>query len=663
MKRSELRPEFRSALRNVQCWLLGIAALSPLPAHAQPTAHLDIDATDLPRHLLSGTMTIPLTPALAADAADGSLGLWYPKWVPGSHAPGGPVENIAGLFITDQQDRPITWTRTPGELWRLEARVPADATELRVTIRYICDQPGDNSRGLDSFGSEDIGIISPNTVLLCPEGIDMTTWMVETTLRLPDEWDAATALERLDAGEQRGQGANDVSETPVINYGPTTLELLIDSPIMVGRHHKTYLLNDPENPDETGGVRTPPHRLHVFSEVESAVRIHDAVLANYRAMVKQSAIMFGSHPFDSMDILLATSNVLGRNGLEHLRTTLNVIPLGTLDDPANLRGWDRMLVPHEFVHSWCGKYRRPTGMITGDLHSPQDTELLWLYEGLTQYLGSVLEVRSGMATPEEYAWDLQGRIRWARLQQGRAWRTLADTGAASSSLRGGSATWAHLRRSQDYYDEGSLMWMEADAIIRRLTEGRKSLDDFCRSFFHCDPAEDPIPKGYIRQDVIAALNGVVSYDWDAFIRERAETPRDRAVLSVADELGYTIQFTNTPPSGPRDARLDALDARDSLGLTIGWDGSIGTVLLNTPADEAGLGPRMRIIGVGEHVWSRARFVEALEASAATGHVRLLMTSGDRIIEKVITYDGGPRYMTLVRDAAKPNPLADILKPK
>lgn len=634
-------------------------------AHAQPVAHLDIDATDLPRHLLSGTMTIPLTPALAADAADGSLGLWYPKWVPGSHAPGGPVENVAGLTITDQQGRAVAWTRTPGELWRLQAQVPAGATELRVAIRYICDQPGDNSRGLDSFGSEDIGIISANTVLLCPEGVDMTAWEVETTLRLPEGWDAATALARLD-GEQGGDGAggggNEGEEgTPVIRYGATTLELLIDSPIMAGRHHKTYLLNDPENPDETGGVRTPPHRLHVFSEVESAVQIHDTVLANYRAMVKQSAIMFGSHPFDSMDILLATSNVLGRNGLEHLRTTLNVIPLGTLDDPSNLRGWDRMLVPHEFVHSWCGKYRRPTGMITGDLHSPQDTELLWVYEGLTQYLGSVLEVRSGMATPEEYVWDLQGRVRWARLQQGRAWRTLADTGAASSSLRGGSATWGHLRRSQDYYDEGSLMWMEADAIIRRLTEGRKSLDDFCREFFRCDPAEDPVPKGYVRQDVVAALNGVVAHDWDAFIRERAEMVRERPVMSVTEELGYTIQFSNTPPGGPRDARMDALDARDSLGMTIGWDGSIGSVLLGTPADEAGLGPRMRIIGVGEHVWSRARFVEALEASAVTGEVRLLMTSGDRIIEKVIKYDGGPRYMTLVRQGGGEDVVGAILR--
>jgi len=321
-----------------------------------------------------------------------------------------------------------------------------------------------------------------------------------------------------------------------------------------------------------------------------------------------------------------------------------------------------MLVPHEYVHSWCGKYRRPAGMVTRDLFTPQDTELLWVYEGLTQYLGYLLEVRSAMATREEYDWDLLNRIRWARLQQGRQWRTLADTGAAAHSLRSGSATWGHLRRSQDYYDEGSLIWLEADAIIRRLTDGRKSLDDFCHAFFRHD-AGDPVPKAYDRGEVVRVLGEVAAYDWDAFVRERVETPGPRAAMTLGEEIGYTIQFSNQPPSGPRDSRMDALDARDSLGMTIGWDGSIGTVLLGSPADEAGLGPRMRIIGVGDHVWSRARFIETLEASAATGTVTLLMTSGDRLVEKVINYDGGPRFMTIVKQEGEADVLAEILTPK
>lgn len=659
-----IHPRFpRAESLAAALWAVLASASAVLAQPAQPVAQLHIDATDLPRHLLTSTLTIPLTGSIAADLAGHSnrLALWYPKWVPGSHAPGGPVQNLAGLSITNQAGTPIEWVRTPGEICRFDIHLPPGSNELRISMRYITDQPSENSRGLDSFGSEDLGIISPNTVLLCPEAADMTTWSVATTLTLPEGWDAASALARQ-ALDPAAPGQPVGTGPATITYAPTTLELLIDSPIMAGRHHKTYALNDPAATQDSGAQAIPPHRLHVFSEVESAVRIHDDILAHYRAMVTQSSLLFGTHPFDSMDILLATSGVLGRNGLEHLRTTLNVIPLDTLERSDSLRGWDRMLVPHEFVHSWCGKYRRPAGMVTGDLYTPQDTELLWVYEGLTQYLGNVLEIRSGMGTPEEYQWDLMNRIRWDRLQQGRDWRTLADTGAAAHSLRAGSPTWGHLRRSQDYYDEGSLIWMEADAIIRRLTDSQRSLDDFCQVFFRHD-AGDPVPKGYDRAEIVRVLNQTAAFDWDTFLRERIETSGQRPVLSLAGELGYTIQFTNQPPTGPRDQRADPLDARDSLGIAVGGDGTISTVLLDSPADAAGLAPRMRIIGVGDHLWSRQRFIEALEASPATGSVTLLMASGDRIITRTIAYEGGPRYMTLVRDTSKPDVLSDILKPR
>lgn len=642
---------------------LALAFVLVTIAHAQPDApaqaHLTIDATDIDRKLLRGTFTIHLTPQLRDSAAlhGGRLPLWYPKWVPGTHAPSGPVQNIGGLTITDNDGSPVAWERDPDEVCRIFARLPDAAHAITLDITYITDQPTVNSDGVDSFGRESIAVISPNTVLMYPEAIDATTWTVSLTLALPADWQAACALTTApDITAPDGAiAASAPRDDTAIAYAETSLELLIDTPIMAGRHYKMYELNEP-------GVDAAPHRLHVFSEIPSAVNIHQDVLSNYRKMVTQAARLFASQPFDSMDILLATSNQLDPNGLEHLRTTLNVIPLNTLDNPASLTGWNRMLVPHEYVHAWCGKYRRPAGMVTGNMHTPQRTELLWVYEGLTQYLGEVLEVRSGMQPIDEYRWEVAGRVRWAKLQQGRAWRSLADTGAASHTLRGWSARWSHLRRGQDYYNEGAMVWMEADAIIRRLTEGSRSLDDFCRAFF-ARADNDTAPKPYDRAEVIRTLTDVADFDWDAFIRDRVETPRERPILSVVQELGYTLEYTNQPPRGPNNERTDPLDTRDSLGMRVRSNGTIDDVQLDSPAHAAGLGPDMRIVGINGYTFSPARFADALHASTLSGSLELLLASGDKLVTHTIAYDGGPRFMTLLRDNDSPDRLAQILAPR
>lgn len=621
--------------------VITLISCQAVSGHAQigPDATLHIDASDLPRLLLTSTQTIPLE---QSDRGT-DLPLWYPKWVPGSHAPGGPVQNIAGFTITDQNGEPVKWSRTPGEVYRFIAHVPESATELSIDFRYITNQSSANSHGLDSFGADAIGLISPNTVLVYPEGIDKNEWTIETHLTVPDEWQAACAL---DAKDNASAGAD-------YSYEPVSVGRLVDTPIMLGRHYKMYDLN-------ADGVDAPPHRLHVFSEFKSAVDIGEGVHQAYTDMVTQAAYMFGSHPFPSMDILLGATNQLNRNGLEHLRTTMNIIPPSSVESLEQLDGWDQMLIPHEYVHAWCGKYRRPAGMATTDFHTPKGTELLWVYEGLTQYLGELLEARSGMTDLEQERWDLLRRYRAAKLQQGRDWRPLADTCSASHTLRGGSNNWGDMRRGQDYYAEGALIWMEIDAIIRTETDGEKSLEDFIHAFFHADKPTD-IPNPYTREDVITHLNDVLEYDWDAFIEERVESVGGKPV-SGAPRLGYAIQYTNEPPTGPGRDRIDPLDARDSLGMSLAGDGSIRTVILGSPADKAGLAPRMKIMGINGHTWSRQRFADLMTSSAAEGKLELMTVSGDRINTTTITYDGGPRYMTLVRDNAKPDILADILEP-
>lgn len=616
-----------------------LTSLCTLTACAQQRvgSTLHIDATDLPKLLLTARQTIPLD----GEQRGTELALWYPKWVPGSHAPGGPIQNIAGFSITDQNDNPVKWTRTPGEVYRFIAHVPKSASELNIDFRYITNQSASNSHGLDSFGAADIGLISPNTVLVYPEGINDGQWMIETTLTLPEDWKAACALEAVE------------NETDAdYAYAPTSIRMLIDAPIMVGRYYKQFELNEE-------GVDAPPHRLHVFSEMQSEVDIHPEVLAGYRRMVTQAARLFGSHPFPSMDILLATTNQLGRNGLEHLRTTMNIIPLGTLDHPDHLTGWDQMLIPHEYVHAWCGKYRRPDAMATTDFHTPKGTELLWVYEGLTQYMGELLEIRAGLGSIEDYRWSLLNRYRSARLNQGRDWRPLADTCSASHTLRGGSASWGDLRRGQDYYYEGALIWMEADAIIRTETDGAKSIEDFAHAFFRADaPTDDPNP--YSRADVIDHLNDVVEYDWDTFITERVDNVTGKPLAGV-ERLGYSIQYTNEPPTGPNRSRMNPLDARDSLGMSLSGDGSIRSVILGSPADEAGLAPRMKIMAIDDYTWSRQRFADLMATSGSKGSITFTIVSGDRLSDVTITYDGGPRYMTMIRDESKPDLLAEIMQ--
>lgn len=627
-----------------------VLLLLALPALARPLV-IEIDGTDLPRKLLHARLEIPVD---SSQVQDGVLPLWYPKWIPGTHGPTGPVQNLAGLVLRGRDGDVLEWTRQPGEVYRINVKLPRGTRTVVAELRYVTNQPSTNSMGVDSFGSDLLGFVSANTVLLYPEGLDATSARVRASLLLPDDWSAVSSLNEVAAGSRLG--VDEDAEPNRVEWAETTLERFVDSPVLAGLHVKVHDLVE-----EGRSGELPPHRMAIFSEAESVVDPPDEVVALYRAMVTEAGLLFGSHPFAEYDVLLATTNVIGRNGLEHLESSFNVIPQRSLMSEKSLKGWDEYLVPHEFVHAWCGKYRRPAGMVTTDFHSPKDTELLWVYEGLTQHLGALLAVRSGMTTPEEYRWSLQRSVRSARLRQGREWRPLADTGASSHTLRGGSTSWGHLRRNQDYYQEGALIWLEIDGVLRRMSDGEKTLEDFCRAFFAFDP-KYPRTKGHDRDEIVATLNGLVSFDWSGFLHERVDQPAPRLTSRVAEELGLLVQFSNELPEGPDDAKYGELDLRDSIGAEFGKDGQVKSVQLGSAADAAGLGPGMKVLGIGEHVWNSDRLVDTVANSASTGTLDLLLVSGERLVRKPIDYDGGPRFMVLVRDEEKPDLLADILAP-
>ncbi|MGK0188927.1 MAG: putative metalloprotease with PDZ domain [Verrucomicrobiales bacterium] len=635
-------------LRIVYAVTIFVVSVFHSRAGAEPM-QITIDATDLPRKLLRSTITIPIKDI---SRKDGEIALWYPKWVPGSHGPGGPIANVAGMQVLDRDGNQLKWRRTVGEVHRVIVDIPEHTDTLLVKVRYITNQPTLSSTGHDSFGSALLGIISPSSVFFYPEGIEIDEMQIETTLLLPKAWNAATALPR----STRENPAEADDDKRGISYETASVRTYIDSPIMCGRHHRTYQLAEESH--------IPPHRLHIFSEAESALEVHPKILERLRGMVTQTARLFGSHPFDQFDILLATTDVLPKNGLEHSRSTFNVLGQRAYMDPDTLKGWDRLLVPHEYIHTWCGKFRRPAGMVTSNYHSDKSTELLWVYEGLTQYLGEVIEARAGWMNEEEFKHRFEIEIRAAVHQQGRAWRSLVDTGACSHLLRGRSKFWSQLRRSQDYYMEGMLFWFEVDAVIRDKTSGEKSLDDFCATFFAFSE-DSPHPSGFTRADIVESLGDVVEYDWDGLIARRVEALVDQFDTAVVNAVGYSIQFTDEKPSIPEDTfrQIKGVDALDSIGVVFATDGTINDVLLGSPAHSAHLGPGMKVMGVNGSSWSENRMNDAIADSVTKKHLELIVVNGDTLETRQVEYDGGTNYLTLVEHKESKNWLKEIVKPR
>lgn len=631
----------------------------PLARADQHAMQVEIDARDIHRKLLHAQLEIPLT----ESPSEQKVALWYPKWVPGSHGPNGPIANVAGLRIEDLSGQTLNWQRSPGEVYRLEVTVPANSKGLRISMRYITNQPSVGSMGHDSWGSAKLGVINPNTILLYPETADVESQQISTTVLLPKEWKAATALpldRTEDEKSEDGKSEDGKSEDngAKLHYKPVSLSQFVDSPIMCGLHQMTYDLVMP-----AFAKQFPAHRLQVFGDEKSHCHVGEEVLLKFRAMVTQAAFLTGSHPFDQFDILLAVTNNLPANGLEHARSSFNVLAPGAMVSSYTLRGWNRLLIPHEYMHAWCGKYRRPAGMVSKSFHAPENTELLWVYEGLTQYLGELVEARSGLMNKEQFRHRLSVELRIATYQQGREWRTLADTGAAAHILRAGSNSWPNLRRSQDFYMEGMLFWLEADAILRKESANAKSLDDFCLEFFRVT-SDSPRPNPYTREDLVRILNSLVPFDWDGLIRRRTESFQSVFDPSVAELLGYRLEMRREAPTVPADTfRYSAgIDAFDTIGATFSNEGKVRDLLLGSPADQAKLVPDMKIVGVGNYQWSAARWAQALEESKNGKPIELKVAEGDEIKTIEVHYHDGKRWLSLVRQSGSPDMLSKILKP-
>ena len=619
---------------------LALAVCLPAAARAADAAplELDADARDLPRHLVHVRLTIPCQPGK-------TLRVWYPKWIPGAHSPAGPAENVAGLRFEAPGGKTLPWKRDEVEPHCVAVEVPAGAASVAARLDYIANPGNAGASGHDTVSSRSVAAVNWNSLVLYPEGVPASQLRVHVRLHLPDGWKYATPLKP--EKEQGGAAA----------FRPVSLEELVDSPLIAGEHLQSF-------PLESGPG--PPAFLHVAAESASALRLDPKTLATFGKLTREAVALFGTAHYPEYHFLVTCSDDLGYFGLEHHACSLNGVHERDLLESKKLRGWVANLLPHEYAHSWCGKYRRPAGMCTPDFHTPQRTALLWVYEGLTTYLGDVLMVRCGLADAGEYREQLALRVGDLMRRDGRRWRPLEDTAAAGWLLRAPSPYWNDLRRQQDFYEEGMLLWLEADAILRDASQGKRSLDDFCKRFMGKDAGATRVVP-YDRFDVVRVLKGLADHDWETFFDRRVTATQETLPLEVVGRAGYRLRYADRPSAylqwleeGGR--RAGFVSARHSLGMTFSEDGRVLTVNPGLPGDRAGLVPGTQVAGVNGRKFSRQRLLDALADSPTRRKVELLLLEGDRFRTVTLDYADGPKYLELVRHPERPDHLADVLRP-
>ena len=608
-------------------------------ASAEKAMRVDVDTTQMPRHLLHSSIYLP--------APAGSFAFWYPEWIPGIHGPSEQIRNIGGLSVSTEEGQELRWRRDPAHLNRFEVQVPHDTT-LRVDLTYIANQPTRVSTGVDSYGNSSVVVVNFNTCIVYPEGADLRKLPVDVRVKLPDEFQFATPLSSMTE--------EDDAASPDWNvFATTTVETFVDSPLIASRNYRRL---------DTEVAGQPPVRYHFVSESAKALEFDQTQADRYRQLVAEAYRLFGGAPFSHYDFLVICSDRIPGLGLEHHESSLNAVKERDVVDEEKRKGRSVYLLPHELAHAWCGKYRRPVGMYRSDYHHPKQTGELWIYEGLTQYLGHVLTVRAGLLTFEEHLARTAGRIGYLSNRSGRSWRPLEDTAVAAYTLRGGSQSWNDLRRNQDYYDEGAFFWMEADATIRRQSGGERSLDDFCRAFFAWDQAH-PKVKPFRLEEIVKTLNDTTPYDWAGLIKRRIQLAHPEFSLEGLRKTGYQFSFVAEKPDyvSQRETDRKYISAEYSLGLIIDEDGQITSVVPGSPADRAGLADHLKILGANDLKFSAKRLHDALKDAESSGEISLLTEEGEAFHTFVVPYRGGPRYPAIQRIDGQQDVLGEICRPR
>jgi len=596
------------------------------------TITLQVDASDVSRRLFRVHETIPVKP--------GELVLQYAKWLPGNHAPNGPIDQLAGPLIS-AGGKSVEWLRDPLDVYSFDVTVPKGVGTLEIDLQFA--SPETAAQGRITMTPEMLGV-QWEKMLLYPAGHYMSQIRFEPSVTLPSGWQFACAL---DGAQRDGQ---------TVRFNTVALNTLVDSPLFAGVYFKRVPLD--------ASPKAPVY-LNVVADSPDELDISTPALAAHRKLVAEATELFGSRHFDHYDFLLAISDTFGAIGLEHHRSSEDGTGLGYF------KQWDRMverrdLLPHEFTHSWNGKFRRPADLWTATLNVPMQDSLLWVYEGQTQYWGIVLAARSGL-----WSGDLaRGALAWMAAvfqdqRPGRSWRNLQDTTNQPIISPRRPQSYVSWQRTEDYYREGALMWLEVDTLLRARSAGKHSLDDFAREFFGVRDGSY-VTMTYTFADVAKGLNDVLANDWSEYLRTRLDTHKNVAIDAALANAGWQLVFRDTPSvflQRAQDAN-ETLDRTFSIGLAIDKESKISQVIWDGPAFKAGLTLGTSIVAVNGRAYKSDLLDQAIrDAQDPARPVELLVRDFDRYRTVKLDYTGGERFPDLVRVNGTPDRLTDILRPR
>ncbi|MBX9900300.1 MAG: peptidase M61 [Burkholderiaceae bacterium] len=608
------------------------------------TIQLNVDLRDAPRHIFRVKEILPVK--------EGKLKLSFPKWIPGEHGPTGPVDGVTGLKLSVSGNR-VAWRRDLEDTHSILLDVPEGARDLQLEFEFLSPVAGGNF-GAGVSATPRLMMLEWNQVVFYPNGFQGDQITLSPSIKLPKDWQFATALE-MQSSDKNG-----------IQFKAVSLNDLVDSPLAAGRYNKKI---------DLAPNASKPVFLNLFSDREENLSVSDAQIKHHKNLVMQARALFGAEHYDSYQFLLLLSKETNHFGLEHHQSSDNRANADFFTSPTAYMA-EPTLLPHEYVHSWNGKFRRPIGLATGNFSSPMKADLLWIYEGLTNYLGEVLTARAGMWSPDQYRERLAITAADMDHRPGRGWRPLQDTADHAQILYNAPQAWANYRRSVDFYPEGSLVWLDIDTQIRASTEGKKSLDDFIRIFFADDinfSRTSHDVKPYLLEEVIETLNKVVIYDWTSFIQTRLTATSERAPLDGISRGGWRLIYDATPSemvkADLKESKL--LNLMYSLGFIATNEGDhehepgeVVDVLWNSPAFEAGLTPGMKILAIDGEIFDPETINFILKRAQQNKQpIELLVKNLSYFSTLKIQYTDGPKYPRLVRVENSADWITPIATPK
>jgi len=580
-----------------------------------------VDATKTPRKLLHAHLVLPVQ--------SGPLTLYYPKWIPGEHGPAGPIASLTGLKF-EGNGKVIPWKRDLLDTFTFHVDIPAGVSKLDAYYDYIEPEGGS--------ATDKLLILEWNEVALYPAGTPAEKLMYESKLILPDGWKFGSSL------PVAHQSGNEVS------FKPISLDLLVDSPVISGEYFRVIDITPPGEPIH--------HEIDMAADSEAALDMSPANQKQMTNLVAESGRLFGARHYRDYHFIFALSDHVAHFGLEHHESNDSRLPERTLISPGAGMALGGLL-SHEFVHSWNGKFRRPADLAVPYYQEPMKTDLLWGYEGLTDYLGPMLAARSGLWTPgeyHEYMASIAASLGPGR--PGRTWRPLLDTAVGEPGL-GFARGWFTWRRGTDYYDEGDLLWLEVATIIHRESHGAKSIDDFCHAF-HGGANNGPEVKTYTFEQLVADLNAIAPYDWATFLNTRLDSTSPDAPTGGIENGGWKVTYDGEPSKlmGRRGNPGDIY----SIGLQLGQDGTVSDSIVGGPAFQAGVTYGMKVVGVNGRVYSHDLLEDAIKAAKdTTKPISLLVIIDEYYQTANVNYHGGERYPHLTREDSKPDYLDELIK--